>query len=201
MSPCVSRRLTDGYTQTLHPYTNTARQSDCSVYATLFMLYSVPKSEAFAHVHMIALSHCDYCLSYHDMKDIEFWDIEFCSITFICSCFFFTSKLRLHLSTSCYICYMYVIYICHLSQSFQNFSSLTVGLKAWEISHMERQHTVCCLLQGWKWTCIWGIDFLSVLWEGDGEVKAKSPAVDTHSHHSTGCSSIVRLVSLLWTWE
>lgn len=72
---------------------------------------------------------------------------------------------------------------------------------AWEISHLDRQHGVCWLLQGWKWTCIWGIDFLSVLWEGDGGLRAKSPAVDTHSHGSTGCYSIVRLVSLLETRE
>lgn len=47
MSPCISPRQTDGYTRRPRR-TYTARQSDCSFYATLFMLYSIMlDSEAF----------------------------------------------------------------------------------------------------------------------------------------------------------
>lgn len=47
MSPCISLRQTEGYTQGLRR-TYTARQSDCSFYATLFMLCSLMlDSEAF----------------------------------------------------------------------------------------------------------------------------------------------------------
>lgn len=68
MSPYISLRQTEGYTQGLRR-TYTARQSDCSFYATLFMLCSlmldtVVKLSFFSHVHIIALSHCYFLFSY-----------------------------------------------------------------------------------------------------------------------------------------
>lgn len=58
MSPCISLRQTDGYTRRPRR-TYTARQSDCSFYATLFMLYSLMlDSEAlfFSCAHYCSVS-------------------------------------------------------------------------------------------------------------------------------------------------
>lgn len=87
MSPCISLRQTDGYTQRLRR-TYTARHSDCSFYAILFMLYSLMlDSEAFffscAHYCSVSL------LSpfYHDIFTY-FSIFLFCrTFLFICSHF------------------------------------------------------------------------------------------------------------------
>lgn len=138
-----------------------------------------------SHIPLIGFASCSF--------------VSFCSICFHCPPFV-SSNLLLYINprpTLPTLC----LPLCHVSLSCHRSVShpphTHCGLKACEISHRVRQHGFASKTYCRKLTRLWGIDFLSALWEENGsEVKAKSPAVDTNSHHNTGCSLIVGLVSL-----
>lgn len=205
MSPSISLRQSDGYTQG-HRRTYTARQSDCSFYATLFMLYSlILDSEAFFFLCAtlflsVSLLSLFLLVLFPYYSTLFFYIIH--SFTYVPIDHQFFHLIHLNISpTPTPFCHphSYLIVIFPSPDIDLNLPrtqfTLTVGKKP--VKFPIGWSNMSLLLQHRKWTCIWGIDFLLVLWEGDGsEVKAKSPAVDTHSRHNTGCSSIVRLVSL-----
>lgn len=143
MSPCVSRRHTDGYTQTLRrTQTQHDKVTAPSTPPTLFCALRRTLRPLSSRVRVIVLSQCDKLPSSHNIYDLfMFFLLLFVTSTSICPwvyccCCCFTYKPHPHVFT--------------ISVRLSRIPHRLWRKKknAREISHLDRQHGVCWLLQG-----------------------------------------------------
>lgn len=140
MSPCISLRQTDGYTQRPR-HTYTARQGDCSVYATLFMLYSLlVKLFFFSRVHIIAFTVIPLFILLFSIPLVIF---TYCLIYLFYAMYFFSYSFRItptHFVSLILTSSSSFPLPAYRFQSLQHTPHSHCEQKACEFSHRVRQH-------------------------------------------------------------